>query len=174
VHNLTFRPAAHTDIPAIVALVNRAYRDTSVRGWTSECDIVKGDRTHAGEIESLLNKPDSVLLVVLMDKQLSGCVHLQSHGDEVYLGMLTIEPQLQNAGLGKLLLREAERFAQEQMGGESIAMIVVGQRTELIDFYLRRGYRRIGEVSPYPVDRNVGTPKVDGLFMEKLVKRLPV
>jgi ribosomal protein S18 acetylase RimI-like enzyme len=168
----TTRPATLTDIPAIVSLVNRAYRDEALRGWTSECDIVSGERTHAEEIKFLITEPGSELLVMLMDERIYGCVHLRSQGSEVYLGMLTIDPGYQNHGLGKELLRFGEEYAQEHMGGKSISMIVVGQRTELIDFYLRRGYKRSGDTLPYPIDQNVGQPKVDGLYLETLTKNI--
>lgn len=171
-HKPSYRQATHADILAIVDLVNRAYRDEIDRGWTTEADIVAGDRTCPDEIQALMDKPCSTILLMQLDNTIQGCVHLQTRDQEVYLGMLTIEPQLQNTGLGKLLLQEAERYAQEELGGENISMIVVGQRTELIDFYLRRGYRRSGEISPYPINRNVGTPRIEGLFMEKLIKQL--
>ena len=171
---LTYRLANYEDTNAIVELVNRAYRDSSVRGWTSECDIVSGNRTHHGEIESLISTAGSTVVVMSQQSRLHGCVHLQGQGPEIYLGMLTVDPQIHNRGLGKGLLSEAERYAQEHMEGKAISMIVVSQRTELIDFYLRRGYRRSGEILAYPIEKNVGRPKVDGLTMEKLVKDLNV
>jgi ribosomal protein S18 acetylase RimI-like enzyme len=170
----SYRRATHADIPAIVELVNLAYRDDKLRGWTTEADIVEGDRIHAQQLLELIAAPGSAILVMTLGTDLQGCVHLQARGNEVYLGMLTIAPLIQNRGLGKGLLQEAEHHAREEMGGELISMIVVSQRTELIDFYLRRGYRRSGEVSPYPVERNVGRPRVEGLTMEKLVKILTV
>jgi len=170
--SITYRPATPQDIPTIVDLVNRAYRDETDRGWTTEADIVAGQRTHDDEIKGLLTACGSSIILMHLDSTLQGCVHLQAKEQEVYLGMLTIEPGQQNLGLGKRLLLEAERVARQDMGMDTISMIVVSQRSELIDFYLRRGYRRSGEVSPYPIERNVGRPKVEGLSMEKLVKQL--
>jgi len=168
----TYRPATDADILTIVALVNRAYRDEQHRGWTTEADIVAGNRTSPDEIQLLMDTPGSTIFLMSLDTNIQGCVHLQEQGSEVYLGMLTIEPRLQNRGLGKRLLEVAEHHAREVMGAKTISMIVVKQRTELTDYYLRRGYRRNGELAPYPIERNVGQPRVEGLMMEKLVKDL--
>ena len=43
---LTFRIAAEDDIPALVSLVESAYRgDASRAGWTTEADLLEGQRT---------------------------------------------------------------------------------------------------------------------------------
>ncbi|CAM5672839.1 hypothetical protein SCYAM73S_02865 [Streptomyces cyaneofuscatus] len=42
----TFRDATGDDVPALVALVESAYRgDSSRAGWTTEADILQGQRT---------------------------------------------------------------------------------------------------------------------------------
>jgi hypothetical protein len=50
-------------------------------------------------------------------------------------------------------------------------MVVLSARHELIEFYLRRGYSRTGEVSAYPVDADVGIPKIADLMIETLAKK---
>jgi ribosomal protein S18 acetylase RimI-like enzyme len=51
-------------------------------------------------------------------------------------------------------------------------MVVVSQRKELISYYERRGYTRIGKIKEYPININVGTPKVANLTIEYLEKNL--
>jgi hypothetical protein len=52
-------------------------------------------------------------------------------------------------------------------------MTVISVREELIAFYERRGYRRTGELTPFPYgDERVGLPQRDDLAFELLVKEL--
>jgi hypothetical protein len=59
------QPADAADIPAIVKLMNAAYRGTGPdAGWNSEADFIEGDRTsEAGLRQELASKPESTLLV---------------------------------------------------------------------------------------------------------------
>lgn len=52
-------------------------------------------------------------------------------------------------------------------------MTVVNVREELIAYYVRRGYLRTGELSPFPDgDERFGVPLRDDLAFELLVKAL--
>ncbi|MEO6975107.1 MAG: GNAT family N-acetyltransferase [Gallionella sp.] len=170
---LAFRFATAADIDAIVALVNSAYRGDSGRaGWTTEADILGGQRTDAGEISQLVAKHDSSMLLCLRDGELIGSVHLERvDAATAYLGMLVIKPVLQEQGLGRRLMTEAERFAGNEWRTSRMRMQVITLRKELIAYYGRRGYRRTGETLPFPAgDPRFGLPKVDGLMFEVLEK----
>ena len=43
-----------------------------------------------------------------------GCVYVEPRGDRAYLGLLSIVPERQGAGLGKQLNIAAENFARQQ------------------------------------------------------------
>ena len=61
---LSFRSATLADVPAIVALVESAYRgDASRAGWTTEADLLDGQRTDAGKVTEAITAPDSSILV---------------------------------------------------------------------------------------------------------------
>ena len=48
---LVFRDAVMADIPAVVALVESAYRgDSGRRGWTTESDLLEGQRVDAAGV----------------------------------------------------------------------------------------------------------------------------
>ncbi|MBD3670623.1 MAG: GNAT family N-acetyltransferase [Gammaproteobacteria bacterium] len=165
-----FRPACDADIPDIVALVNRAYRDESVCGWTSECELVEGMRTDVSQITQMINSSNTQLICMFTEHRLLGCVQLETRDKETYLGMLTIDPSQQGHGFGTRLLEAAEAYALEELASNMISMRVISQRTELIEFYQRRGYVRSGEVSAYPVNSHVGQPKLEDLTLERLFK----
>ena len=61
---LSFRCAVADDIPALVALVESAYRgDASRAGWTTEADLLDGRRTGPEEIDACISRPRSVVLI---------------------------------------------------------------------------------------------------------------
>jgi ribosomal protein S18 acetylase RimI-like enzyme len=168
------RPATAADVPALVALVNSAYRgDSSRAGWTTEADLLDGQRTDAQAITEEIARPDSVILVHVEDDAPVACVHLERTGEDCYLGMLTVNPTMQGSGLGRQLLTAAERWAAENWRSRSMHMLVITQRADLIGWYERRGYRRTGERRPFPYgDERFGLPRRSDLEFEMLCKPL--
>lgn len=171
---LSFRSAVEADVPELVVLVESAYRgDASRAGWTTEADYLEGQRTDAAGVRQIVDAPDSTLLVVERAGELVACCHLEHRGDHVYFGMFAVRPGLQGGGLGKEILAEAERRAAELWGAKEMRMTVVNVREELIAYYVRRGYRRTGELSPFPYgDERFGVPLRPDLAFELLVKSL--
>lgn len=173
--NLRIRPADATELPALVELVNAAYRgDSSRRGWTTEADLLGGQRTDSQSLGAQLTAANAVVLVAERESQLIGCVFLeQTAGAEAYLGMLTVDPRGQATGLGSALLTAAERYVRDTFGARALRMTVIAQRSELIAWYERRGYTRTGETQPFPYgDARFGLPKRDDLYFVVLRKPL--
>jgi len=166
----SFLPAAEGDAEALDVLVNRAYRgDASRAGWTTEADLLDGIRTDADGLRQMIRSPQSVILTCRDgDGRLCGCVYLQQQDKKLYLGMLTVDPQLQNKGIGKRLLQAAEEHAH-RLGLHSIIMTVITVRETLIAWYERHGYRQTGEKRPFPDDPRFGIPKqpLEFIVMEK-------
>ncbi|MFE6906188.1 GNAT family N-acetyltransferase [Streptomyces erythrochromogenes] len=171
---LSFRSAVEADVPELVALVESAYRgDASRAGWTTEADYLDGQRTDPDGVRAVIDSEDGVLLVVERSGELVACCHIEHRGDHAYFGMFAVRPGLQGGGLGKEILAEAERRAGETWGAREMRMTVVNVREELIAYYVRRGYRRTGELSPFPYgDERFGIPLRDDLAFELLVKPL--
>ncbi|WP_327417905.1 GNAT family N-acetyltransferase [Streptomyces sp. NBC_01233] len=171
---LSFRSAVEADIPELVVLVESAYRgDASRAGWTTEADYLDGQRTDPDGVRAVIESSDSVLLVVERAGETVACCQLEHRGDHAYFGMFAVRPGLQGAGLGKEILAEAERRARERWGAKEMRMTVVNVREELIAYYVRRGYLRTGELSPFPDgDERFGVPLRDDLAFELLVKAL--
>jgi ribosomal protein S18 acetylase RimI-like enzyme len=87
--------------------------------------------------------------------------------------MFAVRPALQGAGLGGLVLAEAERFAREEWKAAEMHMTVISAREDLIAWYVRRGYRRTGETRPFPYgDERFGLPRREDLEFELLTKKL--
>lgn len=169
-----YHDATSQDIPAVVALVESAYRGEASRtGWTSEADFLLGQRTDPEAVQDIVNDPRSRLLLASSGGTLVACCHLENHGDYAYFGMFSVRPEAQAAGIGKAVLAEAERLVREDWGVNEMHMTVISLRNELIAWYERRGYVRTGKMSPFPYgDERFGVPQRDDLEFELLVKTL--
>jgi len=166
--------AGAADLPALEALVERAYRGDSARaGWSHEADLVGGRRTDAAELGAMLANPRQHILLLRDSDALRACVALTEKGDALtYLGMLTVEPSRQAGGTGRAVLAGAEEFARERLGATAMEMQVIAQRPELIAWYERRGYVRTGETRPFPYDEQRYVPRRDDLAFVVLAKPL--
>ncbi|MCP9993658.1 GNAT family N-acetyltransferase [Streptomyces albogriseolus] len=171
---LTFRDATDADVDALVELIESAYRGESSRaGWTTEADILQGQRTDPEGVLEVVKAPDSRLLTVEREGRIVACCQLEHRGDHAYFGMFAVSPALQGAGLGRAVIAEAERQARESWGVTEMHMTVITVREDLIAWYERRGYRRTGRTTPFPYgDERFGIPQRDDLAFELLVKEL--
>jgi ribosomal protein S18 acetylase RimI-like enzyme len=166
--------ATADDLPALHALVESAYRGESARrGWSHEADLLDGQRTDLESLAAMLADPAQHLLVLRDNDLIRACVAVTDKGDELaYLGMLTVDPERQAAGLGKLILTAAEDHAAA-FGAARIEMTVIEQRGELIAWYERRGYALTGERRPFPHgDPRFGVARRDDLEFVVLEKTL--
>jgi ribosomal protein S18 acetylase RimI-like enzyme len=154
----------------MILLVNSAYRgEGSKKGWTTEADLLGGIRTDADGLKKMMSGPGAVIMKYTGEEnELQGCVFLQQKGTKLYLGMLTVNPELQAKGIGKKLLYAAEAYAREK-SCNGVTMTVISVRHELIAWYERHGYEKTGETQPFPTDPSFGLPKqaLEFLVMEK-------
>lgn len=169
---LRFREADEADVADLVGLVESAYRGEASRaGWTTEADLLDGRRTDADLVREIIATADSRMLIAERDGRIVGCCQLEHRDDHAYFGMFAVRPSAQGSGLGRRILAEAERVAREDWAVARLHMTVIRQREDLIAWYVRRGYRRTGELSPFPYgDERFGLPRRDDLAFELLVK----
>jgi ribosomal protein S18 acetylase RimI-like enzyme len=160
------------DLSSLNVLVNSAYRgEGSKKGWTTEADLLGGIRTSEETLLEMLNKHNAYFLKYTQDQEIIACVYLENQKTHLYLGMLTVKPDLQGAGVGAKLLAAASDFAVHNHIPK-IRMTVISVRTELIAYYQRKGYVLTGETQAFPSeDPRFGLPKQDLEFvvMEKVL-----
>ena len=159
-------PALRDDLPALHALIESAYRgEPARRGWSHEADLLDGQRTDLAALEAILADPAQQLLVLRDHEILRACVALTDKGAGLaYLGMLTVDPSRQAAGVGRMILAAAEDHCATHFAASRIEISVIAQRLELIAWYERRGYVQTGEHRPFPAhDPRFGLPKRDDL-----------
>lgn len=172
--SLTFRAAHASDIPTLIELVTSAYRgEVSKQGWTTEADLLDGQRIDADGLARDLAREHSRILLAERDGAVVACAHVAVEDGAGYFGMFSVKPDQQGSGLGKQVIAEAERIAREEWQLPAMRMTVIDVRDELIAFYERRGYRRTGIKKPFPYgDARYGIPKRDDLRFEVLEKTL--
>ncbi len=148
------------DLDTLVGLVNSAYRgESSRKGWTTEADLLDGIRTDRKSLLAMLQKPGAHMLTAKNEvNRVVGCVYLHQQSNQLYLGMLTVAPEIQAMGIGKQLLLAAEKYARE-INCTSIIMTVIDTRHDIIDWYIRKGYYLTGETRPFPTGPEFGIPK---------------
>lgn len=129
----TLRQAAPVDAQRIAQLVNRAF--------IAERWFKSGDRTSEEDIRGLLAK--GLFLLLEQDAKLVACVYLEPREDRAYLGMLSVEPDLQRSGLGSRTMLEAENFCR-RAGYKTIELRLVNVRAELPPYYHKFGYLEDG------------------------------
>ncbi|KAF3765729.1 acyl-CoA N-acyltransferase [Cryphonectria parasitica EP155] len=161
--DLSFRKATPSDVPSLLKLVQSAYRgEASREGWTTEADLVVDDRIDEPGLLAKINQPHGRVLITFAaasspagSEPLACCevTALEGSSESATLGLFAVNPKLQNGGIGRRVLAEAERCARDEMGITAMEMNVVWSRAELLAWYERRGYKVVeGETRPFPYD----------------------
>ncbi len=180
-----FRFAGSADAVQVAALIERAYRGPETAGqWDSESHLLTGPRTSVEEISGLIARADSRFLVAEKDSCIVGCALIQqtavaseayfarfatpgalastaapatsSVKAGCYFGMFATDPATRSAGLGKLVLAEAEARARSIFGALAMVLTVINVRSGLIAWYERRGYHLTGGRAPFPFTATSG------------------
>jgi ribosomal protein S18 acetylase RimI-like enzyme len=187
------------DADAIVALVESAYRgDSSRAGWTTEADLLDGQRTDRQEVTQAMAASGARIILAYsgveveveleaentkapagadrsqLDLPLVGTVLVQRDlAGIAHIGMFAVRPSLQARGLGRALLDEAERVARRDLGAARAEMTVIEQRLDILAWYQRRGYRPTGATEPFPYGNpRFGLPRRPDLRFLVLAKAL--
>ena len=164
---IEIRDAVPADIPALHRLIESAYRGEASRaGWTTEADLLEGQRTDPQGLADIVADPAQSLLTAWRGGDVVGCILIADRGEGTgYFGMLSVSPTLQGGGLGRRLVEAAHRALAERFGARRVRISVFPQRETLIAWYERLGYRKTGETLPFPYgDLRFGLPKRDDLY----------
>ena len=145
------RLAQIQDAEAITAVINSAFR-------RAESFFIDRDRIDVGAIRTLMEK--GKFLLAEENGALAGSVYVEPRGERAYLGLLSVDPTLQRAGIGSALMNAAEDHCSS-LGCRFMDLRIVNLRTENHEFYSRRGYVETG-TEPFPSDL---TPKLPCHFV---------
>jgi len=127
-----------------VHVINRAFEVESAFFTTKRIDLA----------ETLKHFEKGKFLLAKCDGRIAGCNYVELRGPIGYFGLLSVEPDYQGRGLGRILIEQAEEFCREA-GCSRMQIRVLNHRTELPPFYEKLGYSvaRLEEVEQVPSAR---------------------
>jgi GNAT superfamily N-acetyltransferase len=172
--DVEFRAATVDDLDPVHRLVEAAYRDPHRSGWTTEAGLLGGQRTDPDMLDDLFAEPHTALVVGALDDDVVACGALQIHptNGDAHFGLFAVNPDRQGQGIGSNLLGHVEQLAV-RAGATHLTLEVIDVRTDLLQWYERRGYRGTGASLPFPYgDERFGVPRRTDLRFAVLVKDL--
>jgi ribosomal protein S18 acetylase RimI-like enzyme len=134
------RPASDADVPALALLINAAFVVEQV--------VFDGNRVDDLGVRAYMS--GGTFLVAEDSGGLAGCVYIETRDNRSYLGLLSVQPARQGAGLGRRLVAAAEVLARES-GSRAMDLRVISARGELLPFYQRLGYQVV-RTEPFPAN----------------------
>jgi ribosomal protein S18 acetylase RimI-like enzyme len=159
------------DAERITTVINFAFR-------RAEEFFVDGNRVDVSDVQNYLSS--GKFLLAESEGTLLGCVYVEPRmgngrergtgngesldrnssliqsQDRAYLGLLSVDPAHQQAGLGSMLMDAAEGYCRG-LGIRFMDIKVVNLREELFGFYRSRGYVETG-TSAFPADVETRLP----------------
>ena len=170
------RAAQIQDGAALVAFINRAYRQSHPNSWTNEVELFDGDRIDEIQMMNLLGDSSNQFMLHEDEAGLVGCICVHDHGAIAYISLFAITPDLQARGFGKSVLATAEEYIyyfNEKV--KRIHIPVYAERPELIAFYERQGYQQVPveaqEEQHIPLVLGQAKKPLQNAMMEKLIDR---
>jgi predicted N-acetyltransferase YhbS len=125
-----FRAATPDDVPALVEMVNAAYRRSEGHVFPTTDRV---DRTDA-----MQHLPRIVIAEV--DGAMAGCIDIDLGGGEAaHFGMLVARIEMQRRGIASALIAHAEQAARG--AGHTVMRIETIREAGHVPFYERHGYR---------------------------------
>ena len=170
----TVRRALPSDIDAIEALVNLAYRGgLSTVSWKNEHHLVQGARITEDELIDALSSDSSIILLACTeDGTIVGSVEIEKHGNDAHIGMLAVHPEYQNFGLGRKLLEAGGETAKTDFECSKAKMFVLCGRPELLAWYSKAGYEASGERQAFFGPESRLTPLIEDAHFVVVEKAL--
>ncbi len=140
---MNVRVAQAYEADDILRITNAAYQ--------VEKFFIDTDRLSEAGVQSLLAKG-----VFLITESRDGCVYVELRGERAYFGPLSVLPERQGTGLGRILVNAAEDYARAH-GCRFMDITIVNLREELPAFYRKFGYTA-GGTKPFPDDEPTKLP----------------
>ncbi len=172
-NTISLKIALQEEAKKISALVNSVYRgENSKKGWTTEADFLSGIRITEEKVMEMIGRKNDLIILAIIDGEITGCVHLENAGSYSYLGMLSVDVNLQDKGIGRILINECERITKHDWKLDEIKMKVISRRNELIEYYNRRGYAATGEIEEFGAQGDTFGDTGEELWFVTLAKKL--
>ncbi|OTA02862.1 GCN5-related acetyltransferase [Trichoderma parareesei] len=154
--NLQFRSATPEDAVQLQQLVQSAFRAEDSRpDWTGNAELASSFKIGVEEILPKIFNPDNVVLMALDENDtLVASIEVAKRDNNTgRLSMIAVDQRFQQNGVGRLLLAYAEDYCRQTWNTTRFSLDALSSRKALIEWYIRRGYRKTGETTPFPRER---------------------
>ncbi|GAB0138917.1 hypothetical protein EsDP_00007137 [Epichloe bromicola] len=171
---LRFRTATPSDAPSIHHLVESAFRTTDPRpNWTGNTNLASSFRLDMDDVKARIANPDVATLLAFTDHDtLAASIEVSRHGNLCgRLSMIAVDDAYQRSGVGGRVLEYAEEYCRKVWAVNMFSLNALSTRKALIEWYLRRGYSRTGETSPFPRESFEGLELPPGMCFVEMEKR---
>ena len=154
--NLHFRNAVPGDADQLQQLVQSAFRaDDSRQDWIGNLELAKHFRVDVEEITAKIANPDTITLMALDNNDaLVASIEVSKRvADCGRLSMIAVDERYQRGGVGRRVLAYAEDYCRQTWGVKKLSLNALSTRKALIEWYIRHGYRKTGETTPFPREK---------------------
>lgn len=185
--SLKFRIATQDDAARIQDLIQSSFRTQDPRPrWTGSTELASQFHISVDEVLASMNKPECAVIVATdptdgtivasvecaMRRSSSSAANNNNDNDLARLSMLAVDDSRQRGGLGRAVLGRAEDYCRQEWGVTRLGLNALSTREELISWYVRCGFERTGETSPFPRERFPGRSLPEDLCFVELEKKL--
>ncbi|CAG9994552.1 unnamed protein product [Clonostachys byssicola] len=174
-NQLNFRVATFEDAEPLKELIQAAFRAEDTReGWVGLADLAAGFTMDVNEVKERISSPISeVLIASNAENKYLGCVAVSKHGENVArVSWVAVDQKSHRGGIGRKVLEHAEEFSRQTWGVKTMGLNALSTRGPLIEWYERRGYKKTGELSPFPVAAINGRALPEGLCFVEMEKEV--
>ncbi|MDY3199777.1 MAG: GNAT family N-acetyltransferase [Arcobacter sp.] len=149
--NLQFKELQKEEIKEVIVLINQAYRaEKKDNAWTTESHLLSGIRVNEDMMKEILEEKDTKTYIAKIENKIVGTIQAKLEGESIHIGLFAVDTKSQASGIGKKLLEFAENSSSKLWGKSTFIMEVISTRTELMQYYIRRGYLNTNSFIEFP------------------------
>lgn len=149
--NLQFKELQKEDIKEVIVLINQAYRaEKKDNAWTTESHLLSGIRVNENMMKEILEEKDTKTYIAKIENKIVGTIQAKLEGESIHIGLFAVDTKSQASGIGKKLLEFAENSSSKLWEKSTFIMEVISTRTELMQYYIRRGYLNTNSFIEFP------------------------
>ena len=129
------------------------------------------------DVQTTIAKPECVILLAFTkdhdrDILVASIDVTKRANDHVRISMVAVNLEYQQAGIGRRVLAYAEEYSRQEWGVTTSGLNALSTRQELIAWYLRRGYQKTGEESPFPREKFPHLALPEDMCFVEMMKQL--
>ncbi|AXK49408.1 GNAT family N-acetyltransferase [Aliarcobacter trophiarum LMG 25534] len=161
------------DKEEVVKIINEAYRgELKGNAWTGEAHLLSGIRIDIDMLNEYLKEKNTKTFIAKNNNQVVATIQAKLEDNTIYIGLFAVDPNIQASGVGRRLLEFTELETSKIWKIKSFVMEVISSRTELRDYYIRRGYQNTNSYIEFPRSEKWSSNKQEELKLLVLKKEI--